>query len=289
MNLYRSDSWEFYSWCLNIGKNPSNVDQDNLSSFIIGLASRLKLATIERKLYCAVLTTVLFYNPLNHTTKAIKSLGTFKSIKRKLGKKQRQALAFSPSTFEKRLLKIDISTFKGRRDKAILLLGYAGCFRVSELQQLNIEDIQYTDYGLFISINRSKTNQEQENQFKVIQYGENEDTCPVELVKKLIEELPYDTGPIFISKNPKKYRTGQGDSSFKRITIRTAQNIIKKHLGDKFSSHSLRVSSITNMRKNGARKFEIMQQSNHKNPAMIDRYTQVIDVAEFNASKYLGL
>jgi integrase len=69
-------------------------------------------------------------------------------------------------------------TLAGRRDAALLLLGFAGGFRRSELVSLDIEDLRFTAEGLVVRLRRSKTDQEGEGREVGIPYGSTPATCP---------------------------------------------------------------------------------------------------------------
>ena len=67
----------------------------------------------------------------------------------------------------------------GLRNKTLILIGYAGAFRRSELVGLNVEDLDFQKKGLMITLRRSKTDQTGEGRKKPISYGSNVKTCPV--------------------------------------------------------------------------------------------------------------
>src|SRR5690349_24485037 len=71
----------------------------------------------------------------------------------------------------------------GVRDRALLLLGFAGAFRRSELVGLDIGDVRQTADGLVVTIRRSKTDQEGAGREVGIPYGSTPATCPVRAVR----------------------------------------------------------------------------------------------------------
>jgi len=80
---------------------------------------------------------------------------------------------------------------KAIRDRALLLLGFAGAFRRSELVALDVDDLDETDAGLRVIIRRSKT--DQEGQGATIATV----ACPVAAVKVWLEAAKISTGPVF--------------------------------------------------------------------------------------------
>ena len=73
-----------------------------------------------------------------------------------------------------------------------------------------------------------------------------------------------------------------------RLTDQSIGAIVKKHVGDRFSAHSMRASFVTTAKLNGADDSEIMQQTKHKTSAMIRRYTRLDSIKQHNAAKKLG-
>jgi integrase len=140
---------------------------------------------------------------------------------------------------------------KVTRDRALLLLGFAGAFRRSELVALNVADLEETEGGLKITIRRSKTDQEGHGETIAIIRG---GTCyPVKAVKAWLQASGIsDDGPLFrpVAKG--------GRLGSKRLTDRSVCNIVKAYaerLGLKaadFSAHSLRAGFLASAARRGA-------------------------------------
>jgi integrase len=81
------------------------------------------------------------------------------------------------------------------RDRALLLLGFAGAFRRSELVSLDVADLQFCDGGLRVTIHRSKTDQEGQGATIAIVPGST--ACPVKAVRSWIEAAGLSDGPLF--------------------------------------------------------------------------------------------
>jgi integrase len=150
---------------------------------------------------------------------------------------------------------IDTTNVTELRNKAILLLGFSGAFRRSELSSLNIEDLQFTDECLITSISKSKTNQYGQAEEKAIFYSPNSKLCPVRTLQRWIAETGRSNGALFVS--IKK----AGRITDERLTDKTINNIVKQYIGADYSAHSLRASFVTVAKKNGAADSEIMRQT----------------------------
>src|SRR5580692_3296453 len=87
----------------------------------------------------------------------------------------------------------------GLRDRALILLGFAGAFRRSELVALDAADCASGKDGLTITLRRSKTDQQGAGRKVGIPYGANPDTCPVRTVQAWMESAAVSSGPLFRS------------------------------------------------------------------------------------------
>jgi integrase len=169
------------------------------------------------------------------------------------------------------------------RNKALLLLGFTGAFRRSELVALNVEDLSFTDEGLIVSMNKSKTNQYGDYEEKAIFYSPEAVLCPIRTLQAWIQRLEKTSDALFV-------RVRKGDRLTKdRLTDKTVNDLVKTYFGEEYSAHSLRASFITIAKINGADDSEIMRQSKHKTSAMIQRYTRIEDIKKHNAGMKLGL
>jgi integrase len=173
----------------------------------------------------------------------------------------------------------------GKRDRAILLLGFAGAFRRSELVALNVTDLEPLPGGLRISIRRSKTDQEGQGKAIGIPFGSID--CPVEAVRTWLAASGIIQGPIFRSIDRR------GRLSGKRLSGRSVANIVKKYAKlagwepEAFSGHSLRSGFLTSAAANGASIFKMMDLSGHKSADALRGYVSDADLLRNHAG--LGL
>src|SRR5258708_11011662 len=89
----------------------------------------------------------------------------------------------------------------GARDRALILLGFSGAFRRSELVGLDAEDCAFGKDGLTVTLRRSKTDQQGAGRKIGIPYGSNPETCPVRTVQAWIEQAAVTRGPRFPALN----------------------------------------------------------------------------------------
>lgn len=278
---YKSDLKQFKQWCRETGQSELPATASTLAAYVSHLADTHKWASINRKL--AAISKLHELNNLDLPTKDKAFRAVMEGIKRTNGVRQKQAPAFKMKELKIVLQGIDTATNAGLRDKCLILLGFAGAYRRSELVSLNIEDVQFSDDGVIINLSKSKTNQYGEAEEKAFFYSPEADFCPIRNLKQWIGRLERSTGPLFV-------RVRKGDKiTEERLNDMTVYETVKKYMGERYSAHSLRASFITIAKINGADDSEIMRQSKHKTSLMIQRYTRIEDIKQHNAATKLGL
>jgi site-specific recombinase XerD len=278
---YKSDLKDFNEWCETNRQIPFPVSPETLAAYVSHLADTCKWATINRRL--AAISKLHQLNDLETPTQNRIFRVVMEGIKRTKGIRQKQAPAFKLNILKQLLREFDTETSSNLRNKALLLLGFTGAFRRSELVALNVEDLSFTDEGLIVSMNKSKTNQYGDYEEKAIFYSPEAVLCPIRTLQAWIQRLDKSSNALFV-------RVRKGDRLTKdRLTDKTVNDLVKTYFGEEFSAHSLRASFITIAKINGADDSEIMRQSKHKTSAMIQRYTRIEDIKKHNAGMKLGL
>ena len=175
----------------------------------------------------------------------------------------------------------------GIRDRAILLLGFAGAFRRSELVSLDIEDLTFTRDGFVILLKKSKTDQEGEGSEKAIPYGGNPLTCPVRAVKDWLDAAKIQFGPLLCPINR------HGQLQCKRLTAHAIALIVKRSYlegsSKNISGHSLRAGFVTTAAKRKVPEHLIMKQTGHKCSDTLKRYIRIGTRFDENAASLVGL
>jgi site-specific recombinase XerD len=96
-----------------------------------------------------------------------------------------------------RLLAACPKNLLGLRDRALILIGFAGAFRRSELCAMSVSDLCFSAFGLVISVPRSKADQEQAGAKVAIVFGEHKDTCPIRTLRKWLKAAKVNNGAVF--------------------------------------------------------------------------------------------
>jgi site-specific recombinase XerD len=163
------------------------------------------------------------------------------------------------------------------KNRALILVGFAGGFRRSELVAIHYEDVDFVPEGVKIFVKRSKTDQSGEGMTKGIPYFSNLNYCPVISLKNWIEKSEIKSGKIF-------------DMSDKNVAL-----TIKKYTAivgldsNKYSGHSLRSGFATSTAELGAEERSIMAMTGHKTSQMVRRYIQEANLFKNNALNKIKL
>jgi integrase len=179
---------------------------------------------------------------------------------------------------------IDLTTMKGLRDRALLLIGFAGAMRRSELVALDFEHLTEQAEGLKLLIASSKTDQEGQGQMIAIPRVEGSPYCPVQAVKKWIERAGIEAGSVF-------RRMQRGDVvGEQRLNTQSVALVIKrlaKKVGlvsHQYAGHSLRSGFLTSAARNRASLFKMADQSRHKSLDVVRTYIRNEDRFEDHAA-----
>jgi site-specific recombinase XerD len=279
---YAGDLKRFGAWCAEHGLEPLPASVDTLAGFVTHLAETgKKVATIQR--HCAAVSKAHALRGVDSPTDDKKFKVLLEGISRVKGVRQKQAPAFSLALFKRTVKHIDEKTLAGLRDRVILLLGFTGAFRRSELCALNVEDLSFSEEGLIVNLAKSKTNQLGAAEEKAIFYSPDFKLCPIRTLQAWVQRLGRSEGPVFVS-----FRKGERLTN-RRLTDKHINLIVQRYLGAKYTAHSLRASFVTVAKLAGADDSEVMNQTKHKTSEMIRRYTRLDNVRQHNAAQKLGL
>jgi integrase len=259
---------------------------DTVAAYIADCAQRLKPGSIQRQLN-AIAEAHKAAGLESPTHNAVVK-NTMKGIRRTLGTAPAQKTAALTDDIRAMVDAAGDGTI-GARDRALILLGFAGAFRRSELVGLDTADCAFGKDGLTVTLRRSKVDQEGAGRKVGIPYGSNPETCPVRTMQAWIEAAGLGTGPVFRSIN-RHGHIGPG-----RLSGIDVARIVKK-LADragldsaKYAGHSLRAGHATSAARAGASERSIMNQTGHRSVQMVRRYIREGSLFRENSAGKLGL
>ena len=272
LRAYKADFKDFSAFCAKNGLNFLPTEPKILSLYLTHLSANSKFSTLKRRIASISVIHRLkgHYLDTKHPIIMENLLG-IKRIKGSNQKAKKPILIKDLRLIINAIDQTNQTEKRKNRDKAIILIGFSGGFRRSELVNLIYDDIEFVNEGVKIFIKRSKTDQSGEGMTKAIPYFDNQSFCPVISLKNWINILEIKSGKIF-------------DISDKSIAL-----IIKKYASlsgldpKKYSGHSLRSGFATSTAASGAEERNIMAMTGHKTSQMVRRYIQEANLFKNNA------
>ncbi len=267
---YQRDWSAFEGWCRDAGltslpASPATVA--TYAAYMIG--EGLAVATVGRAVVSISQAHKMagFASP---TSDAI-VLETLKGIRRERGTAQSQKVPVLPDQI-RAMLDVVPDNLLGIRDSALLLLGFSGGFRRSEITSLSVADVEFTADGAVVTITRSKCDQEGQGRKVGIPFGSGPETCPVRSLRAWLDAASITDGPVFRPVG----RWGHVEDA--RLNDRAVARVVKRYakaIGmepDRFGGHSLRAGLATAAAKAGKSERAIMNQTGHRSVQMVRKY-----------------
>lgn len=285
MRAYRADWADWTAWCARRGCPSLPAEPRALRDYLVDLASSLKLSTIRRRLAAIARAHKLAAQPLDRLDPVV-----YHALRR-LGREQAHAPAGRAEVMTAdiaAMLKHVRPGIAGLQDRAVLLLGYAGGVRRSELVALELpHDIEWKRDGILLKLRRSKGDQLGRGQEVAVAYGKHEATCPVRALKKWLQGSGISSGPLFRAvEHGRIGAEALSDKAVYRLVKRLAEaaGLDPAPLG----AHSLRVGHVTQARANGALREDAQRQLRHKRAETTEGYDRGKALRSTTSSK-LGL
>jgi site-specific recombinase XerD len=288
LRAYHADWKDFRFWC-EVHRLPSlPATPDTVALYLTDRAATLKSSSLARRL-----TTISRAHqvagessPASMQNAVVSEV--WKGIKRRKGTAQHgKKPLLTPDV--RRLIAGLPQNLQGLRDRALLLAGFAGGFRRSELAALRVEDLQVTTDGVIVRLGKSKTDQEGQGRPVALPYGSDPATCPVRALRAWLERSGIATGPLFRGVDR------LGSVSDRALHADSIAYLVKRAAGRSgleamdYAGHSLRAGLATQAAMNGASELAIMKQTGHRSLATVRKYIREGSLFRDNAATKLGL
>jgi len=270
IRAYKSDFNDFVIFCSKHGMKSLPTDPKIVSLYLTQLAKNSKYSTLKRRL--ASINVMHKYKGHYLDTKHPIIVENLLGIKRQIGvyQKAKKPLLFNElKEIIKQINQSKESDYKKLRDKSLILIGFSGGFRRSELVAITREDVEFVKEGVKIFVKKSKSDQSGEGMVKAIPSFKYLDYCPVENLKNwMFENRNNLIFPI----------------SDKNVALIIKKYALKAGLDDKkYAGHSLRSGFATTTAEYGASERNIMAMTGHKSVDMVRRYIKEADLFKNNA------
>jgi len=283
---YRTGWDQFTRWCETHGRESLPASAETVALYVADLASTHKPATIDARL--AAISAAHRAAGHGSPTKAEAVRLVRRGVRRTLGTAQRQVRPVTVADLRAMVDAIGDGP-AGCRDRALLLLGFAGALRRSELVGLDVADVVEGPEGLTVTLRRSKTDQEGAGRTVGIPYGSNPATCPVRAWRAWLEAGRITEGPAFrpIDRHSNIGTARLGDQSVAVILKRHAERAGMDPAT--VAGHSLRAGLATAAAAAGVPERVIANTTGHKGTAMLRRYIREGSLFRENAAAAVGL
>lgn len=282
----------FPGWCRQAGREALPAIPETVALYLADRASRLKPATLGRRLAAIAKhhAAVGFPSPASFQHAAVAE--TLQGIRRVHGVVQLGKTPLLTADLQSVLAHLPAG-MAGLRDRALLLTGYCGGLRRSELASLTLGDLTWSEDGVAVRIRRSKTDQEGQGRSVALPRGAHAKTCPVRTLERWLEAAGRSkdekSAPLF----PAVSRAGtiRAEALHPNSIAKILKRAVRRAGYDPvdFAGHSLRAGFATQAARNGASAFAIMQQTGHRSIATVARYVREATLFADTPAGKLGL
>jgi site-specific recombinase XerD len=284
LRAYKSDFKDFGGFCAKHDFKSMPTDPKIISLYLTHLSKTSKISTLRRRLVSIGVVHKLkgHYLDTKHPI-IIENLMGIKRLKGSIQIGKKPILISHLKKIINVINELDIEEIVKLRNKTLILIGFGGGFRRTELISINHEDLEFVDEGVKIILRRSKTDQFGEGMTKGLPYFSKPTYCPVLNLKNWLKISKIQKGPVF-----RRFAKGSVLTNH-RLTDQSVVLVIKNCLklagieNNNFSGHSLRSGFATVAAEAGADERSIMAMTGHKTTQMVRRYIREANIFKNNA------
>ncbi len=276
VDAYASDWKDFCDWCSQQGQAYFPAAPETIVNYINDLADNAKANTVARRI--SALTEN--YDAAGLTDNPCRMplvKDALRGIKRMKGTLQQGKMPILFDDLKEMLRHADGHALEQARDRAILLVGFYGAMRRSEIAALNVEDLRFSRLGLLITIRNAKTDKSGQGQIVAIPAVEDESVDAVRALRHWLQAAGITTGPVFrgFTKKRSVRKTHISDKSIALIVKKYAEAVGMDPKD--YGAHSLRHGFATSAAQHKVEERQIMRQTRHKSQAVVRRYIDEAD------------
>lgn len=283
---YRNDWRQFEAWCQTVALPSLPADPDTVAMFVASqAASGLNPSTLNRRLAAIRLVHLGSGHPSPHN--ALKVVEVMRGIRRDWAQPPAKKAAAIDGEVKRMVDTVEPETRMGLRDRALLLFGFAGAFRRSELVALNTWNLEERKEGLKITIKKSKTDQDAQGQVIAVVRQPDSPYCPVQALNDWLTVAEIERGALF-------RRMFRGDKvGGSRLSAQSVALVVKEYASragldwERYAGHSLRSGFLTSAARNRASVFKMADQSRHKSLDVLREYVRHEELFDDNAGSSL--
>lgn len=283
---YRADWFDFSKWCQRRKLRSLPTSPETICAYLVARARTHKLSSLRRRLTVIGKAHKIRGEPNPVTDERVRK--TWRGLRHTKGEAQTRKAPLLVDDL-RRMMQALPETLAGARDRAIILLGFAGAMRRSEIVALDVTDLELTKEGFVVWIRRSKTDQTMKGRKIGIPFGQHDSTCPVRSVQRWLEQAQIVDGPLFrkVNRFGRVEKTRFSPYSV-AVIVKAAFKLINRNPG-RFGGHSLRAGLATSAAMAGVEERAIQDQTGHKSLKVLRTYIRDGNLFRNNAAGKIGL
>ena len=283
---YAADRRAFTAWCAQHGLTTLPAAPETVALYLTAHAGLRKAATLQRRLVAIAHAHAAAAVDSPTTSLAVRAVAA--GIRRTHGTAQ-QGKAAAQIDELRRMVATLGGDLRGLRDRALLLVGFAGAFRRGELVALDVADVEMTPAGLIVTVRHSKTDQEGVGRRVGVPAGQYAATCPLRALGDWLAAAALADGPLFrpVDRGGHVGAARLSDRAVARIVQRTAEACGLDPT--RYAGHSLRAGLAASAAAAGVEERVIAQQTGHRSMTVLRRYIRDGELFRANAAAAVGL
>ncbi len=276
LRAYEADWNDFCEWCEYHHVSAYPAIPETIVNYINDLADNAKANTVARRI-SALTENFDAAGVQDNPCRFPIVKNALRGIKRMKGVMQHGKLPILFDDIKEMMTYLEGNTLQQARDKAILLVGFYGAMRRSELANLEVNDVQFTRLGMLLTLRKSKTDQYDKGQLIAIPIVQEKSICAVHALKEWLHLSGITSGPIFrgFTRNHGIRKTKISDKSIALIVKHYAA-LVGMDPKD-YGAHSLRHGFATTAAQHHVEEREIMRQTRHRSQSVVRRYIDEAD------------
>ncbi len=290
---YAGDFAHFAEWCSTASMAALPASPKAVYLYITALvadanAAGYSIATLERRL-AAITYVHEIHGHAASPARHVKVRELMAGIRRTYGGPQAKRDPLTTTQLDAMVDALDVDTLAGKRDRAVLLVGYAGAFRRAELAGLSVASLARRGDGYVVALGRTEADQEARGRVVGIPAFAGSTLCPVAALDAWLAAAQIQTGPVF------RRVTRYGTLATTALSAASVALIVKRCASAagippaRLAGHSLRAGHATTAASNGAPDRVIMRQTGHRSVDTLEGYIRPGNVLAENSARYLDL
>jgi site-specific recombinase XerD len=285
---YLGDWRHFAAWCERHRRQALPAEPEAVALYLADYADRYAVSTLTRRLVSIAQVHVSSGHDSPTRDRAVRD--AMRGVRRRRGTAQQGKAPLLAEDVRRLVDATPADTTQGKRDRLILLLGFATARTSSTLRAESSERLSAVAEGLVVTVRRSKTDQEGRGRRIGVPKGGTPEYCPAEALRAWLSATGIRKGPLLIRiDRHRRMLLGQRLSG-EGIAIVVKRAALRAGLDPApYGGHSLRAGLATSAAIAGASYAEIKKQTGHKSDRVLERYIRDADLFRTNAAKTAGL